>query len=100
LSPEAQLSNQLDRHPATQVAKCAAFDFRFNYWIVPSGGWVDNIRSDGFDLAGVCSKGVVEVSAAVVPAGDASCGDVPRMTGKPSLPVPTITILELEDCAS
>src|ERR1700730_16811357 len=88
---------------------------RFTYRGCPSGGCVDGIFSDGFGKVsgGVWSKDVVEVAAVVLsfgavspfPAGDAGSGDgdpskLPRMAGKPSLPVPTITILELDDCAS
>src|SRR5258708_5504768 len=80
-----------------------------------SGGWVDGAFSDGFDRvsAGTFSEDVARVAAVVLslgavspfPAGAAGCGDdgastLPRMIGKPSLPLPTITILELEDCAS
>jgi hypothetical protein len=32
--------------------------------------------------------------------GKAAASALPRMIGKPSLPLLTITILELEDCAS
>jgi len=32
--------------------------------------------------------------------GDAGASTLPRMIGKPSLLLPTMTILELEDCAS
>ena len=80
-----------------------------------SGGWVDGVFSDGFGKvsAGTFSDTVVGVAAVVLslgvvspfPAGDDGCGDagvstLPRMIGKPSLPLPMITILELDDCAS
>src|SRR6476620_3365869 len=89
--------------------------WRCSYRGCPSGGCIDGISPDGFDKVsgGVWSKDLVEVAAVVLsfgavspfPAGDAGSGDgdpskLPRMTGKPSLPVPMITILELEDCAS
>ena len=76
---------------------------------------VAGVLSTGSDKlsAGVCSEGVAGVAAVVrslgglwsFSAGGADCGDgdpltLPRMMGKPSLLLPTITILELDDCAS
>ena len=78
-----------------------------------SGGSVeDGTFSDGFDKvsAGIFSDAVVDAAAVVlslggvssVPAGFSGCGegDAFRIIGTPPLPPPTITILELEDCAS
>ena len=78
-----------------------------------SGGSVgDGTFSDGFDKvsAGIYSDGVAGAAAVVlslggvssVPAGFSGCGegDAFRIIGTPPCPPPTITILELEDCAS
>ena len=73
--------------------------------------WMDGTFFDGFNRvsAGIFSAVVAGVAAVVLSLGaDSSlpgCGQgaasaLPRMTGNPSLPVPTITIFELEDCAS
>ena len=78
---------------------------------IPLVQWIDGAFSDGFNRvsAGIFSAVVAGVAAVVLSLGaDPSllgCGQgaasaLPRMTGKPSLPVPTITILEFEDCAS
>ena len=76
---------------------------------------MDGIFSDGFGKvsAGSFSDNAAGVAAVVLSlgaaspfsAGDAGRGDagastLPRMIGKPSLLLPTITILELDDCAS
>jgi len=78
-----------------------------------SGGSVeDGTFSDGFDKvsAGIFSDGVVGTAAVVLSLGAVSsvlegfsgCGedDVFKIIGTPPCPPPTITILELEDCAS
>ena len=78
-----------------------------------SGGSVEEGSfSDGFDKvsAGIFSDAVVGAAAVVlslgavssVPEGFSCWGeiDASRIIGTPSFPPPTMTILELEDCAS
>ena len=73
-----------------------------------SGGSVeDGTFSDGFDKvsAGIFSDAVVGAAAVVLSLGAVSSvpggeGDAFRIIGTPPFPPPTITILELEDCAS
>ena len=72
---------------------------------------MDGVFSDGFvsvsdgnfseDIAGVAAVVLSLGTVSPFPAGgDGGASTLPRMIGKPSLPLPTITILELEDCAS
>ena len=78
---------------------------------IPLVQWMDGTFFDCFNRvsAGIFSAVIAGVAPVVLSLGaDSSlpgCGQgaasaLPRMTGNPSLPVPTITILELDDCAS
>ena len=78
-----------------------------------SGGWVDGVFSAGFESVseGIFSAGGEGVAAVALSLAVASPFPVdggagatvsapPSMIGNPSLLFPTITIFELEDCAS
>jgi hypothetical protein len=69
--------------------------------------WMDGTFFDGFNRvsAGTFSAVVAGVAAVVLSLGTdpslpGAASALPRMTGNPSLPVPTITIFEFDDCAS
>src|ERR1035437_1398978 len=68
----------------------------------PPGGAVDELPAGGLPVgAGVLSFGVVPPSAGFGPGpGDAGESTLPRMIGRPSLPLPMITIFVFVDCAS
>src|ERR1700690_2727430 len=68
---------------------------------VPAGA-VDEEPGGGLPVgAGVLSFGAVLLSAGLGPGpGDAGVSTLPRMIGRPSLPLPIITIFAFEDCAS
>ena len=70
----------------------------------PPGGAVDELPAGGLlggagEIAGAFDVGLPSAGFGPGP-GDAGVSTLPRMIGRPSLPLPMITIFAFEDCAS